>query len=467
MKKRLFTAILAFAMVLCLCPVTARAVSDVPEGYIPVSTPEDLNAIRFDMNGKYFLTNDIDLTEALSKGGSLYLANGWAAIDEFFGIIDGNGHTITGFQSNQGFVGKNRGTIKNLTISGNIQNGLESSGGFARYNYGVILNCHNYVDIVAGAPAGGITGTNYEKVLACSNHGYIYSSATSGMAGGIVGTAERNSLISDCYNTGKIEAHGYSMYFTAYSYAGGILGFAESLSYAESSNAPKVVNSYNTGEIAYATSKGSLAGNKGSARFTNCYYNPAFCQYIYENRTGGNPLNEASMKDSRAFVGFDFDRVWTMGTGDYKYPVLTGACPHALNHVEATEPSCEIDGNLEYWYCPVCDKYFADGDAKQALDPYDIPVSGAHIFGEYISDGNATCTANGTKTAKCQNCDAVDTLEDEGSKLPHNYQDGTCTECGQPGGFHRGDIDRDGDVDVDDVLALLWYVLFPGDYPID
>ena len=32
--------------------------------------------------------------------------------------------------------------------------------------------------------------------------------------------------------------------------------------------------------------------------------------------------------------------------------------------------------------------------------------------------------------------------------------------------YHRGDIDRDGDVDVDDVLALLWYVLFPDDYPI-
>lgn len=34
------------------------------------------------------------------------------------------------------------------------------------------------------------------------------------------------------------------------------------------------------------------------------------------------------------------------------------------------------------------------------------------------------------------------------------------------GTYHRGDIDRDGDVDVDDVLALLWYVLFPDDYPI-
>jgi hypothetical protein len=30
-----------------------------------------------------------------------------------------------------------------------------------------------------------------------------------------------------------------------------------------------------------------------------------------------------------------------------------------------------------------------------------------------------------------------------------------------------GDMDGDGRVTVDDVLALLWYVLFPEDYPID
>ena len=31
----------------------------------------------------------------------------------------------------------------------------------------------------------------------------------------------------------------------------------------------------------------------------------------------------------------------------------------------------------------------------------------------------------------------------------------------------KGDVDLDGDVDVDDVLALLWHVLFPTDYPIE
>ena len=40
-----------------------------------------------------------------------------------------------------------------------------------------------------------------------------------------------------------------------------------------------------------------------------------------------------------------------------------------------------------------------------------------HSFTKYISDGNATYASDGTKTAKCDHCDATDTLPDPGSKL--------------------------------------------------
>ena len=42
-----------------------------------------------------------------------------------------------------------------------------------------------------------------------------------------------------------------------------------------------------------------------------------------------------------------------------------------------------------------------------------------HSFGEYTSNGDATCTADGTKTAKCIRCDVTDTVADKGSKLEH------------------------------------------------
>ena len=44
-----------------------------------------------------------------------------------------------------------------------------------------------------------------------------------------------------------------------------------------------------------------------------------------------------------------------------------------------------------------------------------------HSFTNYISDNNASCMANGTETAKCDNCDETDTREVEDSKLPHSF----------------------------------------------
>ena len=55
-----------------------------------------------------------------------------------------------------------------------------------------------------------------------------------------------------------------------------------------------------------------------------------------------------------------------------------------------------------------------------------------HTYGEYVSDGNATCEADGTKTAACiYGCGLTDTITDEGSKGSHNDadNDGNCDGC--------------------------------------
>ena len=63
---------------------------------------------------------------------------------------------------------------------------------------------------------------------------------------------------------------------------------------------------------------------------------------------------------------------------------------HNAKHFEAKEPTCDVDGNMEYWYCEFCDKYYADKDLTQE-----------------ISKENTIIKA-----------------------LGHNYVDGKCTVCG-------------------------------------
>ncbi len=44
-----------------------------------------------------------------------------------------------------------------------------------------------------------------------------------------------------------------------------------------------------------------------------------------------------------------------------------------------------------------------------------------HAFTNYVSNNDATCLADGTKTATCECGEATDTITDEGSKLEHSY----------------------------------------------
>ena len=44
-----------------------------------------------------------------------------------------------------------------------------------------------------------------------------------------------------------------------------------------------------------------------------------------------------------------------------------------------------------------------------------------HVYGEYQSDGNATCLADGTKTRVCSVCKAQETVADPGSATGHKY----------------------------------------------
>ena len=66
---------------------------------------------------------------------------------------------------------------------------------------------------------------------------------------------------------------------------------------------------------------------------------------------------------------------------------------------------------------------------------FDAEIDCIHEYGEYVSDNNATCTEDGTKTAKCIHCGAPHTIVEEGTALGHTEETipavaPTCTETG-------------------------------------
>jgi len=92
------------------------------------------------------------------------------------------------------------------------------------------------------------------------------------------------------------------------------------------------------------------------------------------------------------------------------------------NYVEVvTAPTCTEPGYTTHT-CS-CGDSFVDNEVE--------PLG--HSFTEYVSDNNATCTEDGTKTAKCDRCDAKDTIAEEDSATGHKWDDGEVTKAPEAG----------------------------------
>ena len=85
-------------------------------------------------------------------------------------------------------------------------------------------------------------------------------------------------------------------------------------------------------------------------------------------------------------------------------------------YVSNGDATCQKDGTktAECDYgCGTTDTIVDEGSSTKA-----------HIFTKYVSDNNATCQKDGTKTAECDyGCGATDTVTDEGTKLDHKFTD--------------------------------------------
>lgn len=122
----------------------------------------------------------------------------------------------------------------------------------------------------------------------------------------------------------------------------------------------------------------------------------------------------------------------------------TAVCNVTVGHspvkIEGKAPTCTEEGSKAYYSCScgkffedeACTKEIADIDTWRVIAPLD------HSFTDYVYNNDATCTTDGTETAKCDRCDETDTRVKTGSALGHKTvkteaKEATCTSEGYTG----------------------------------
>lgn len=308
----------------------------------------------------------------------------WKPIDIYYGTIDGADHTISNLKldvneamldvneaiSYVGFCNALYGTIKNLTVEGNITfsvNGVHIGGIAGCLNSGTISNVTSRVNISnTGGElkhVGGIVGT-IEKtnstpatVDKCLNFGSINISNSTDCIGGVAGYTNSGGHISNCANLGKVAA-AKSGAFT-----GGILGYLNN-------SEPSVKDCYNYGEVsnsgdtAYCGAIIGWARNYTAENISNNYYldTSASLALGKDSKAGLSVESKNSNQFSSGEVAYllnskvaDGTQVWYQnidnGLAPDNYPVFEGGTVYYIDDkdyysntlVEPKEPEFEKD----------------------------------------------------------------------------------------------------------------------------
>lgn len=83
---------------------------------------------------------------------------------------------------------------------------------------------------------------------------------------------------------------------------------------------------------------------------------------------------------------------------------------HNMKAVSAGEATCLDEGNIAYWYCADCDKYFRDAAGEQEITlPDTVVAAKGHQYGAWQVVTAATTSATGIKKHECTVCGKVET----------------------------------------------------------
>ena len=272
--------LLMLALVLSVFPMTARA--DNPTCHLTngagtaaspytISSTNELSTFASDLASGYSYSGKyVELTADLATVTTVLAPNSDTL---FAGTFNGGGKTITVDLSGgarTALFGYVSGTIKNLTVDGEVDATGSNSGGIVGYLIGgQVENCINKASVNGTSNAGGVVGNlNGGNVINCANEGDI--DASGGYSGGVVGYTGGTCTIDGCYNIGAISGG---------TRIGGVVG--------EQYYDVTVSNCYNMGSVTgTSTCNGGVVGYSRNA-VTNCYHAVGIISTSYNGGSKG------------------------------------------------------------------------------------------------------------------------------------------------------------------------------------
>ena len=237
-----------------------------------------------------------------------------------------------------GFTGADEGsTFEKCIASGNVEAGDWNVGGFGGY----LLGNTTITDSVALGDVTGKLTVNKAK------------------AGGFVGT-NKNSNIKNCYAAGTVTGSN------EYAAAGGFVGYDVSGT-TESCYYDKTKNSALSAVGAIETEgSNDIKGKESSELLAD----------VCENYYGGHEYETEWTVDKKASCTEEGSQSHHCKRCENKTDVtVIKKKDHILEKTEAKEATHLTEGNIAYWTCQICKKYFKDEAGSQEITLADTVIA--------------------------------------------------------------------------------------------
>ena len=243
---------------------------------------------EFSSNISSYYTQSIILKTDLDVGSS-YINH------QFWGIFDGNGHTIKiTLSANDDYAALfkivNTGTIKNLRVQGTVSSSYKCAGGIVgQMASGTIQNCISSVTINSSVNGdgshGGILGMAYSGtniIKDCIFNGELLGSSTN-CCGGLVGAGyNSNSIcdISNCFFDPKTITMSTTGSATISRCAGSIYKTYYKSSFGATNNQGTSASGMNATQLAAGLNTGAASGKEPWVAHNGVIYLKPFDQYV-------------------------------------------------------------------------------------------------------------------------------------------------------------------------------------------